>query len=121
MVLPKGIGSMQIFHIPTDWAGLLVRSQPIPDKPRQYNIDVYQNDSIVMTLREVTFIEAPNIDGNKDFWTPTPDVVIARSQENLQIIPPTDTTQLIERGNAKRHTDRIAGRSAMCTSYGENN
>ena len=113
MVLPKGIGSMQIFHMPTDWEGLLVRSQPIQDQPRGYNIDVYQNGSIVMTLREVTFVEAPNIDGNKDFWTPTPDVVIARSQQNLQIVPPTDTTQLLKRGNAKRRTDRIAGRSAM--------
>ena len=113
MVLPKGIGSLQIFHMPTDWAGLVVRSQPIPDKARQYNIDVYQNGSIVMTLREVTFIEAPNAEGNKDFWTPTPDVIIARSQENLQIVPPTETSQLLERGNSKRRTDRIVGRSAV--------
>ena len=104
---------MQIFHLPTDWEGLIVRSQPIEGKSKQYNIDVFQNNSIVMTLRDVEFIEAPNVDGKKDFWTPTPDVVIARSQENLQVVPPTDTAKLIERGNHKRRSDRLAGRSAI--------
>jgi hypothetical protein len=79
MVLPKGIGSMQIFHQPTDWEGLIIRAHAIPNQAKCYDIDVYQNSSIVMTLREVEFIEAPNSQNDKDFWTPTPDVVIARS------------------------------------------
>ena len=34
-------------------------------------------------------------------------------KRTLQVVPPTDTAQLIERGNNKRLSDRLAGRSAI--------
>jgi phosphopantetheinyl transferase len=113
MVLPKSIESLQIFDLPTDWEGLTMRAQPVLNKPRTYNVDVFQNHSIVMTLRNLEFIEAPPTSNNeKDFWTPEPDVVIARSQENLQILPSNDRMTIQSRGSLKRQQDRLAGRTA---------
>jgi len=113
MVLPKSIESLQIFDLPTDWEGLTMRAQPVLNKPRTYNVDVFQNHSIVMTLRNLEFIQAPPTSNNeKDFWTPEPDVVIARSQENLHILPSNDRMSIESRGSLKRQQDRIAGRTA---------
>ncbi len=114
MVLPKSIGSLQIFHFPTDWEGLTIRAQTVPERPRCYNVDVFQNSAVVMTLRGLEFIEAPpSTQQGKDFWTPTPDVVIARSPADLQVVPSNEQSQLQERGSAKRKQDRLAGRSAL--------
>ncbi len=118
MVLPKSVGSIQIFHQPTDWEGVTIRAQVIPDKPRCYNVDVYQNSTIAMTLRDLEFVVAPPVsNNNKDFWTPDPEVVIARSPDDLQVIPPTERQQFIrdlgDRGNRKRQQDRRIGRLAL--------
>ena len=113
MVLPKSVESLQIFDLPTDWEGLTIRAQLVSGKNRTYNVDVFQNNSVVMTLRNLEFIQAPpSSNSGKDFWTPEPDVVIARSQDNLQILPSNDKMSLQTRGSLKRQQDRLAGRTA---------
>ena len=113
-VLPSAIDSVRIYQKPTDWEGIIVRAQPVNNHSYTYNIDVFQNHSIVMTLRGATFI-ATTIPpkGTKDFWTPEPDVYVASSQEDLQSIPQPDVDKMRSRGTIKRIQDRLAGRSAI--------
>jgi NAD(P)-dependent dehydrogenase (short-subunit alcohol dehydrogenase family)/phosphopantetheinyl transferase/3-hydroxymyristoyl/3-hydroxydecanoyl-(acyl carrier protein) dehydratase len=113
-VLPSAIQSIRIYQKATDWEGLIVRAQPVVNQPYTYNIDVFQNHSIVMSLRGATFI-ATTIPpkGTKNFWTPEPDVYVASSQEDLQSIPQPDIDKLRSRGTLKRIQDRLAGRDAI--------